>query len=225
MNPSASSREDVESHRGARALRPTIQALEYVEKMPFVTLDSLPAVVRALAPSGIIVALGYEETQQQLTFYRLEEWMLCVQWDEGKLSEQSAVSRREPSGVGSDAHVVPHTSEDNGMEPGRQSPRYDKETSDRIARGSVMLSRDTLWAAELAVSTTGDQSALLIIERHGPGREIGSQDAAIAIPPGEVDAVQTLLTGIIAQARRDGVLSDNSNLQAAVAEEIEPRDT
>lgn len=225
MNPSASSREDVESHRGAGALRPTIQALEYVEKMPFVTLDSLPAVVRALAPSGIIVALGYEETQQQLTFYRLEDWMLCVQRGKGKSSEHSAASRRESSGAESDAHVVPHASEDNGMEPGKQSPRYDKETSDRISRGSVMLSRDTLWAAELAVSTTGDQSALLIIERHGTGRGIGSQDAAIAIPPGEVDAVQTLLTGIIAQARRDGVLADSQNLEVAVAQQIESSDT
>jgi hypothetical protein len=115
--------------------------------------------------------------------------------------------------------------DDRNMELEKQSLRYDKETSDRISRGSVMLSRDTLWTAELAVPTTGDQTALLIIERHGPERGIGPQDAAIAIPSGEIDALQTLLSGIIAQARQDGVLSDNPDLRTASTGEAESSDT
>jgi hypothetical protein len=55
---------------------------------------------------------------------------------------------------------------------------------------------------------SGDQSALLTIAREGPA-PAGAPDVpevSLVVPPGEADALLTLLRGIVAQARREGVL-------------------
>lgn len=51
-----------------------------------------------------------------------------------------------------------------------------------------------------------DQGALLTIDRSGPGAGPAPSDASLMIPPGEADALLTLLKGLIEQARADGVL-------------------
>jgi hypothetical protein len=88
------------------------------------------------------------------------------------------------------------------------SAPYEPGHSERQVNGSVAAGQESRWFATLAVSMTGDQSIFLSVEREGPvpaGAPL-VEDMALVIPPGEADAVLTLLHGIVAQARRDGVL-------------------
>ncbi len=70
------------------------------------------------------------------------------------------------------------------------------------------MSPESRWAGTLAVPMTGDQSALVSIEREGPtpARAPDVLPVALVVPPGEVEALLTLLRGLVAQARRDGIL-------------------
>ena len=85
---------------------------------------------------------------------------------------------------------------------------YENEGSDRVSRGSVTLTSGGWWFSKLVVPMAGDQSALLTIGRQGPGASIGPEEATLVVPRGEADAMLALLTGIISQARSDGVLHD-----------------
>jgi hypothetical protein len=92
---------------------------------------------------------------------------------------------------------------DAGYEPGH---------SERQVSGSVAVGAESRWSAALAVAMTGDQSVLVTIERNGPA-PAGSPavpNVTLVIPPGEVDALLTLLRGIVAHARGDGVLARRS---------------
>lgn len=94
----------------------------------------------------------------------------------------------------------------SALRPGAAS--YEPEHSERQVSGSVAVAPRARWCATLAVPLTGDQSVLVTIERTGttpPGAPDGSE-VALVIPPGEADAVVALLRGVIAHARRDGVL-------------------
>jgi hypothetical protein len=71
---------------------------------------------------------------------------------------------------------------------------YEPEHSERQASGSVAVGQDSRWSGTLAVPMTGDQSLLVIISREG------------AVPAG-APTVPPLLRGLIAQARREGVLT------------------
>jgi len=55
-----------------------------------------------------------------------------------------------------------------------------------------------------------EQGALLTVNRSGPGAGPAPSDASLMIPPGEAEALLTLLTGLVAQARADGVLEKGS---------------
>jgi hypothetical protein len=85
---------------------------------------------------------------------------------------------------------------------------YEPGHSERQVTGWVTVGAETRWAATLAVPMTDDQSALVTIEREGPTpvRAPAVPPVTLVIPPGEVDALLTLLRGLVAQARRDGVL-------------------
>jgi hypothetical protein len=105
---------------------------------------------------------------------------------------------------------------DNLRPPGRPVVRssapgaaeYEPGHSERQAIGWVGVGPESRWAATLSVPMSGDQSALLTIGREGPvpagAPEVS--EAMLVIPPGEVDALLTLLRGIVAQARREGIL-------------------
>jgi hypothetical protein len=84
---------------------------------------------------------------------------------------------------------------------------YEPEGSDSRATGSVSLQGGGWWSADLIVSTRRADDILLSIQRHGtPGQE----DAAgvdIRLRPADLEALPALLNGVIAQARRDGVLA------------------
>jgi hypothetical protein len=85
---------------------------------------------------------------------------------------------------------------------------YEPGHSERQVTGWVTVGPEIRWAATLAVPMTDDQSALVTIEREGPtpARAPAVPPVTLVIPPGEVDALLTLLRGLVAQARRDGVL-------------------
>ena len=87
-------------------------------------------------------------------------------------------------------------------------PEYQPGHSARQTTGSVAVGRKSWWLATLSVPMTGDQAILLTVERDGPSPAAtpAMDQATIVIPPGEVDAVLTLLQGIVAQGRQDGVL-------------------
>jgi hypothetical protein len=55
----------------------------------------------------------------------------------------------------------------------------------------------------------GRQGALLTVNRFGPGVGPSPTEASVMIPPGEAEALLTLLTGLIRQAKRDGVLAEH----------------
>ncbi len=105
---------------------------------------------------------------------------------------------------------------DNVQPPGGSSIRmgapgpaeYEPGHSERQATGWVAVGPDSRWAATLAVPMTGDQSALVTIEREGPtpARAPDVLPVALVVPAGEVEALLTLLRGLFAQARRDGIL-------------------
>jgi hypothetical protein len=85
---------------------------------------------------------------------------------------------------------------------------YEADHSERQATGSVSVGEGRRWLATLSVPMTGDQSLLLSIERDGPLPAGAPEVEAVSlvIPAGEVDAFLTLLHGVVAHARRDGVL-------------------
>ena len=85
-------------------------------------------------------------------------------------------------------------------------PSYESEGSERVSRGSVTLPSGGRWSATLEVRMRDDQGALLTMDRSGPGAGPAPSDATVMIPPSEADALLTLLTGLIEQARADGVL-------------------
>jgi hypothetical protein len=97
-----------------------------------------------------------------------------------------------------------------GSHPGAgRTAEYEAEHSERQATGSVAVGEESRWVAALAVPMTGDQSALVTIVREGPtlGSAPSVPEVTLVVPPGEFDALLTLLQGIVAHARRDGVLA------------------
>ena len=105
---------------------------------------------------------------------------------------------------------------DNVRPPGRPVIRssaagaaeYEPGHSERQATGWVGVGPESRWGATLSVPMSGDQSALLTIAREGPV-SAGAPDVpevSLVVPPGEADALLTLLRGIVAQARREGIL-------------------
>jgi hypothetical protein len=85
---------------------------------------------------------------------------------------------------------------------------YEAGHSERQVTGSVTAAPEVRWSATLAVPMIGDQSVLVTIEREGstPAGVPTVGEVSLVIPSGEVDAVLTLLRGLVAQARSEGVL-------------------
>jgi len=96
----------------------------------------------------------------------------------------------------------------NGDTP--QGPRfeYEAETNVRRAIGSVTVADGVLWRGEVVVPMVGER-ALITVERSP--EETGPSDATLGVLFDEIDAVLTLLTGLVDQARRTGVLTEGQN--------------
>jgi hypothetical protein len=92
-----------------------------------------------------------------------------------------------------------------------RASEYESEGSERRALGSVNVASDARWTGTLTVPIGDATAAFLQVERRGtpPPRYRGSEEsAAFSLPIGEADAVVALLSGLVAQARADGVLPE-----------------
>ncbi|HEX5830114.1 MAG TPA: hypothetical protein VFY16_03975 [Gemmatimonadaceae bacterium] len=90
-------------------------------------------------------------------------------------------------------------------EPGE----YENEGSEQRSTGAVAVGGGAWWSATLAVPMPADGAAFLRVERHGAvpaGYRGAGESAELSLPAGEAGAVVVLLAGLVAQARRDGVL-------------------
>jgi hypothetical protein len=94
-------------------------------------------------------------------------------------------------------------------ETGPGGPRYESEGSERRTLGSVSVSENARWTATLTVPIPERNVAFVEFERRGalPAGYRGSEEYAhLSLPLDEVDAVVSLLAGMVDQARHDGVL-------------------
>jgi len=86
--------------------------------------------------------------------------------------------------------------------------QYEPEGSDCRATGSVSLRSGGWWSADLIVSIRREDQILLTLHRHGaPGQEDDGASVDLCLRPADLEALPVLLDGVIAQARRDGVLT------------------
>ena len=89
------------------------------------------------------------------------------------------------------------------------SSRYESEGSERRTLGSIPVNTVARWTATLTVPIGGADVAFLQVARRGPlppGYRGAEESVLLSFPSGEVDALIALLTGVVAHARRDGVL-------------------
>jgi hypothetical protein len=96
-------------------------------------------------------------------------------------------------------------------EPTPRYGAYEPESSERRALGSIPVAPDARWDATLTVPISG-QVAFLQLERRGelpPNYRGGEESVTLALPLTELDALMTLISGVIEQARRDGVVSSS----------------
>jgi len=85
--------------------------------------------------------------------------------------------------------------------------QYEPGASDCRATGSVSLGGGGWWSADLIVATGRDDEILLTLRRHGAqGREDEDESTDLCLRSADLEALPALLKGVIAQARRDGVL-------------------
>ena len=94
---------------------------------------------------------------------------------------------------------------------GRYLPprRYEDEGSERTSTGAIYLTSHAAWKATLSVPLPDADAVFLRVERTGPlpDQYRGAEESAVlSIPVDELEAVLGVLAGVIAQARRDGVL-------------------
>ncbi len=213
MSTRAPRRTNVQSRRAAGGQPCTIHILDGAEAMPFVTLDNLPIVVRALALSGALIVVEYDETWQRLAFYRQGKW-IPRRPIENVLEEEDDDDEHESEGLDSGADGEPASSAEALAEPDGESPRsagkYEEETSEGRSHGSVSIARGAGWVGTLSVPTT-DGSGIVFVkfERYGalPVGYDSATEGDFSVPDTEIDAVLLLLQSLVAQARRDGVLA------------------
>ena len=97
--------------------------------------------------------------------------------------------------------------EDRPRYPARDG--YEDEGSERRALGSVSVAEDARWSGTLTVPTPRRGVMFVHFEREGilpAGYRGGEERAFFSAPVDEADALLTLLSGLVAQARRDAVL-------------------
>lgn len=86
---------------------------------------------------------------------------------------------------------------------------YESEGSECRSLASLRVSRDARWTATITVPIPPRAVAFIEVERRGelPAGYRGAEERALlSVPIAETGALIELLTGVVAQARRDGVL-------------------
>jgi hypothetical protein len=175
-------------------------------ELQFVSVESLPAVAQALQLTGQAVVVAYDGDSGRLVYYaqrmraagapRLMPEEVGAQAAEGA----GATSRAAPR-----AQVMP-----------AEELRYEDEGSERCSLGAVAVDVGAWWSAALSVPAADaraeDGTLFLRLERHGPvpASYRGDVEAEVTLPAAEVDAVLALLSGVVDQARQDGVLRPRS---------------
>lgn len=100
----------------------------------------------------------------------------------------------------------------SGAVPSRsRAPTFESEGAEQQVLGSVQLDRESSWFAVLTVSIPDGGAVFLSATRHGPvpeGYRGGTDEINVSFPVEETDAVVTLVTSVIGEARRVGVLRD-----------------
>jgi hypothetical protein len=77
--------------------------------------------------------------------------------------------------------------------------------------GSVQVDTEARWSAVLTVPIPDSGTVFLGAKRQGPlpdGYRGGTDEIDVSFPVEETDAVVTLITSVISEARRVGVLRD-----------------
>lgn len=179
---------------GERGISAEIDLFDVAEELRFVTFETLPAVARALAVAGWVVVVGGDDGRSEHPTFR-------------------GVARRIRHSAGSGEERGDESDPDRGSarsgagEAGASwRPVYQDELSERRARGAVPLDSGGWLTATLSVPVEpGTPLAYVQMERRVPG-ESGEESADFVIPAAEMDAALVLLEGVVAQARRDGVL-------------------
>lgn len=87
-----------------------------------------------------------------------------------------------------------------------RSPVVERLRPRRIVRASVRLPNGDRWVGSLDGLGERDQPALLTIERKSRRRAVQPADAALVIPRSEADVLLELLNGLVALARKEGIL-------------------
>jgi hypothetical protein len=178
---------------GARGLPADVDLFDVAEEMPFVTFETLPMVARALAAAGWVVLVGQEGRSERPTFRGVARRIRC-------LEERGEGQREDGADVGGVGRPVV-----DRAGAGRR-PVYQDEASERRTRGAVPLASGGRLTATLSVPVEpGIPLAYVQMSRRVPG-ESGEESADFVIPAAEMDAALVLLEGVVAQARRDGVL-------------------
>ena len=95
--------------------------------------------------------------------------------------------------------------------PRSRGPVYESEGAERQVLGSVQVNPDARWLAALTVPIPDSGTVFLSAKRQGPvpdGYRGGTDEIDVSFPAEETDAVVTLVTSVIADARHVGVLRD-----------------
>ena len=100
----------------------------------------------------------------------------------------------------------------SGAVPSRsRAPTFESEGAEQQVLGSVHLDTESRWSAVLTVSIPDSGTVFLSAKRQGPlpdGYRGGTDEIDVSFPVEETDAVVTLVTSVIGEARRIGVLRD-----------------
>ena len=95
--------------------------------------------------------------------------------------------------------------------PRSRGPVYESEGAEQQVLGSVPVNPDARWLATLTVPIPDSGTVFLSAKRQGPvpdGYRGGTDEIDVSFPVEETDAVVTLVTRVIADARRLAVLRD-----------------
>ena len=86
-----------------------------------------------------------------------------------------------------------------------RAPAFESEGAEQQVLGSVQLDMESRWSAVLTVPIPDSGTVFLSAKRHGPvpeGYRGGTDEIDVSFPVEETDAVLTLITSVIAEARR-----------------------
>lgn len=81
------------------------------------------------------------------------------------------------------------------------SPLYDSEPAERVVRGTAQSSPELWWSGSIE-RPDGSDLAFVTLERHGPPTR-GEDEYHISVPAAELQALVTLLSGLVADLSRE----------------------